>query len=250
MEPEASRAAIAAIAALQKRVKELEDENALLQQEHDSLTKTINSRDTAYTIRENALNEATAKAKQMLSGASAALIQIREARSENRRLKSQIEQTEQLIEKQKQKSRTYNLSTKKISISLSQLLEKLSEYESLLSELLTPPPQTTTLSPEEIVLITSSQNDPDLLPEPYANILRTMQSLPKDFCKQNIVTKRRIVQVLCQAKSATTSIKAKISHLEKQKFSSSVPVKYDSSIHKLSTHLLILSNEMKRFKFN
>ncbi|OHT00975.1 hypothetical protein TRFO_32137 [Tritrichomonas foetus] len=249
MEPEASRAAIAAIAALQKRVKELEDENTLLEQEHESLMNTLNSRDTAYTIRENALNEATAKAKLMLSGASAALIQIREARTENRRLKQQIDETEQLIDKQKTKCRTYTRSSKKISLSLSQLLEKLAEYESLLSDLLTPPPQTTTLTPEEIILISSSENDPDLLPPPLSDILRTMQNLPKDFCRQNIETKRSIVQALIAAKAATSDIKAKISHLEKQKFSSSTPVKFESSIHKLATHLLILSNEMKRFRF-
>lgn len=249
MEPEASRAAIAAIAALQKRVKELEDENAVLEQEHESLSNTLNSRDEAYTIRENALNEATAKAKQMLSGASAALIQIREARAENKRLKSQIEQTEQLLQKQKQKSKTYTSSSRKLSNSLSALMEKLAEYESLLGDLLTPPPQTTSLTPEEIVLISSSENDPEILPEPYSDILRTMQSLPKDFRKQNLETKREIIHTLCQAKSATTNIKAKISHIEKQKFSSSTPIKFDSMIHKLSTHLLILSNEMKRFRF-
>ena len=249
MEPEASRAAIAAIAALQKRVKELEDENILLEQEHESLQKALNTRDTAYTIRENALNEATAKAKLMLSGATAALIQIREARTENRRLKMQIDETEELIGKQKQKCTTLTKSSRKISMSLSQLLEKLAEYESLLSDLLTPPPQSSPLTAEEVVLLSSTQNDPDLLPPPLSDILRRLQNLPKDFCRQTIQTKRLIIQALCDAKAATTEIKAKITHLEKQKFSSSTPMKFEAAIHKLATHLLIISNEMKRFRF-
>lgn len=249
MEPEASRAAIGAIAALQKRVRDLEDEAALLEDDHSSLLARMNERNDIYTIRENALNEATEKAKQILSTASTALIEIRQARAERERLKQQIEETERLIENQDAKIKFKRSNCKSIKASTALLMQWLAEYELLLGDIFTPPPQNANLSPEEIALVSSGEYDPAILPEPLSDILRNLQRLPKRFSKQKIETKRKIVRALCDAEAVLTDLRTKVKGLEKQKFMSSTPKKYEVELKRLAIHTRILSDELRRFDF-
>ena len=249
MEPEASRAAIGAIAALQKRVRDLEDEAAVLQDEHTSLMAKMNERDEAYTIRENALNQATEKAKQMLSTASTALIEIREARSERDRLNQQIAETERLIQAQDEKIKAKRVTYKRVKCDAALLLQRLAEYELLLGDIFAPKLQSFNLSAEEIALISSSETDPSILPAPLSDILRNLQRVPKAFTKQRIETKREIVRALLDARSVLTDLNMKMKSLEKQKFSSSTPRKFEVEMKKIALHMRIIGNELQKFQF-
>ena len=250
MEPEASRAAIVAIAALQKRVRDLEDEAAVLEDDHEVLLAKMNERDQAFAIRENALNEATEKAKQMLSSASTALIQVREARNERDRLNQQIEETEKLIQAQNKKISTQKAQIKKVKYEVGLLMQTLSEYELLLGVILAPPPQTSNLTQEEIAVISSGENDPNILPPILADVLRRLQRMPKKFTKQTLEMKRATVRALFDAKSVTTDLNNKIMMLEKKKFSSSAPRRYEVKIKKLAIQMRIISSEMQKFDFS
>ena len=249
MEPEASRAAIGAIAALQKRVRDLEDEAAVLADEHASLLAKANERDEVYTIREHALNEATEKAKQILSTASTALIEIRQARAERDRLKQQIEQTERLIENQDAKVKEKRAGCKKVKCDAALLMQRLAEYELLLGDVLVQPPQNANLSPDEIAMISAIEADVSILPTPLCDILRALQGLPKKFTRQKIETKRKIIRALCDAEAVLTDLRTKIKGLEKQKFMSSTPKKFEAEIKRIAIHMRIISNELFKFDF-
>ena len=67
MEPEASRAAIAAIAALQARVRELEKEQMDIISEMDKYKIKINTRDEMVQQRDLVLGSVADKAKEMLN---------------------------------------------------------------------------------------------------------------------------------------------------------------------------------------
>lgn len=249
MEPEASRAAIGAIAALQKRVRDLEDEAAVLKDDHETLLAKMNERDEAYTIRENALNEATEKAKQMLSTASTALIQIREARSERDRLNEQIAETERLIESQNEKIKARKGACKRVKCDAALLMQRLAEYELILGDIFAPRTPTGSLTSEEISLISSTQSDPNMLPSPLSDVLRNLQRVPKAFTKQSIETKREIVRALLDARSVLTDLNMKMKTLEKQKFSSSTPRKFEVEMKKIALHMRIIANELQKFQF-
>lgn len=248
MEPEASRAAIAAIAALQKRIKELEDEGMVLEDEKDHLKQQLDEKNTAFSMRENAYSEAQAKAKQFISLASANLIENRDMRTENQRLKHEIDETQKILKQHKTKLTTIRKKSKKSSMSLSSLMQRLAEYECLLGDLFAPP-SPSSMTTDEIMFYSSAQVDPAILPPAISTIFITLQELPKEFTMQTLETKRKIVQALRVGKSTTTDLNSKIRVLEKQKFSSSKPQKFETEIKRLSAQLLIISNEMKKFVF-
>lgn len=249
MEPEASRAAVAAIAALQQRVRDLEIQSDRLEDERSELTREMQTRLTTRAIREKAMDDATDRARQMLSSASTALIQIREARAETAHLKKQIEEMERLIQTQGAKAKRSAARYRGSKQGISGLWQKLAEYEQLLNDVLVPPPQAAHLSVEEIALISTCENDPEILPPVLAKALAALQERPKEFGTQTIVEKRRTVQALTTAKATVADLTARIKNLQYQKFASSEPRKFEAEIRRLATHRLILSNEMQKFTF-
>ncbi|OHT10293.1 hypothetical protein TRFO_04330 [Tritrichomonas foetus] len=249
MDKENSRAALAAIAALQKQIKMLEDENCLLEEEYNSVSKQISERKAKFEERETTLNTARSNAKQMLHNTNLSIQKISGERDENQRLKDHIDEMDNAIKEEVIKQKKLKIMNRKLKSSLNDIMEKNEEYESIIFDIIAPPPISTHLLENEIILVQYSENDPKLLPSPLSEILETMQKLPKLYCLQNPDTKKEIINVVYHAKEAATEIRSKISHLEKRKFSSCSPRKFDSQIHKLSVQLLILSNEMKKFQF-
>jgi hypothetical protein len=65
----------------------------------------------------------------------------------------------------------------------------------------------------------------------------------------NLGRKRQVVRALSEASSAVTELNAKIRTVEREKFASSNPKKFDSEIKRLSAHMFLLSNEIRKFEF-
>jgi peptidoglycan hydrolase CwlO-like protein len=249
MEPEASQAAISAIAALQKRVRELEEQSGLLEDERDSLRLRLNDRDFAYQRREAALNDAASKAKEILNNASVAMSQLREARTERQKLKAEVEDLERQIHEIQSKIKSTKSGHRRTKSGLTDLLRKLAEYEILIGDVVAQPPYRPCLSPDEASLLASREADPDVLPPSLGSILRNLQGLPKSFTTLNLGKKREVVKVLSEASAAVTELNAKIRNLEREKFASSTPKKFDTEIKRLSSQMFILSNEIRKFEF-
>jgi hypothetical protein len=249
MEPEASRAGIAAIAALQKRVRELEDEGIRLVKEHSVMKRRIRSRFKANADRETALAKIGSKTEEMLNGASSVMNDLREAQNETDWLESRLAETRQLLRSGAKKGHTCYRCSKRDKSALLNLFQKLREYEILLGDILRGPAWSLPLSHEDISILSHYGNDSDVLPPPLCDIHSELKGLPKDFKRQGLGKKRRIVRALRLARGAATEIHGRIKELEKKKYCSSTPRRYESAMKVLSIQLLLISNEMKLFRF-
>lgn len=87
------------------------------------------------------------------------------------------------------------------------------------------------------------------LPRRIFKTVMWLKQLPKKFRKQSIPMKRRIITVLRVARHETSLLSARIAFLERRKFASSSPKRFNTEIHRYEVQLLILANEMKRFRF-
>jgi chromosome segregation ATPase len=249
MEPEPSHAAISAIAALQKRVRDLEDQALILESERESLRLRLNERDAQFDRRKAALNDAAAKAKEILNNTSTAMSQLREARAERQALKGEVENFEKALKEIQGKVRTSKLKSRRFKSGLAELLKKLAEYESLIGDVVGQLPCRPCLTQEEQALLASREVDATIMPPQLEPILANLQSLPKQFAALSLATKRKAVQALSEASAAVTELNAKIRTLEREKFASSTPRKFDSEIRRVSTHMFLLSNEIRKFEF-
>jgi chromosome segregation ATPase len=249
MEPEASRAAISAIAALQQRVRDLEDQRAILEEEQESLRQRLAARDSAFRLRESSLNEATSKAQQILDTTTTAMTQLHEERARRQQLRAQIQEQQLLLDATVLKRRAHKAAHQKSKADLSVLLRMLHEYEILLGDLIMPGLQRAALTQDEATLVLASENDASTLPPNVAAIVRKLQQAPKRFARQSIEKKRVIVQALAEGNAAVTELNSRIKQLETQKFSSSTPKKFEAEVKRISAQLLILSNEMSKFEF-
>ena len=86
-----SRAAVEAMAALQERMKELEQENDGLRKEVIKLRATVENSENELAEREKAMSRDAEKAQKMLESAAETLVELRRIRIENRKLESQID---------------------------------------------------------------------------------------------------------------------------------------------------------------
>jgi DNA repair exonuclease SbcCD ATPase subunit len=243
MEPEASKAAIAAIAALQKRVRELEDELKSLEAEKKAINARISARDQSYSIREKAFNQATAKAQEMLNSAAEAMDQVREAREESKRLKDQISITRTLLQTQDAKHNNFRNSERKWRASLARSNKLVNEYEALLPDIMNEPRYSVSLSPEEVVLLCSGADGSATLPDELDKILQELRNVPKKFFSGSVEAKIRSTRAIRRAHQAIRELYGRILDAEEGKCGDEKKAK------RLSGHLVVLGNEIDRIDF-
>ena len=239
MEPEASKAAISAIAALQDRVRGLEKEQRNIIAEIDFYKKKINSRDKKVQQRTMMLEDASDKAKEMLIYVTECNHELIAARDLHKSLKSDIQiiketfETEDPTEKEKKAEKIISVRTE-----LANTQQKASDYETILSEFLKPVPAS--CSPDGALMLAVSDGDAKLLPQPLRTVIENLQRLPKDFKKQTIEEKRDTVQLLTIARNQTRVLSQQIRELEISYTNAKEKDRFDSDIKKLAAqHLLI-----------
>ena len=248
MEPEASRAAIAAIAALQARVRDLEKEQSKIKSEINSYKSQISTRDQMDQQKNMLINEATTKAKQMLNYFTECNHDKVVARDENKRLKRKISKARKSISsfdpEEYDKKKKYQQS---IKTELSNTLQKVSDYEILLGEYVKPVPSN--CSPEGALMLAVCDGDASLLPQPHRMVLENLQKLPKDFKKQTLEQKRDTIQLMTIAKNYTRELSKQIKDCEKDMVANKEPERFDSEVKKLAAQHLLISTEMNKFNF-
>ena len=246
MSKDSSQAAVSAIAALQKRLRELEEEKALLTKEVEKLNNHVTTNDEDYTKREQEISEITARANKMLEDSSSTLVQIQEERRLNQKLKKDIfnaqhdlDESEDAVEEILKE----RAAKKKQVASLDQVL---SEYESLFSVVFQPPQL---VGRQHQIRMKKSDYDVDLLPVGLRRIARQLQQLPERYSKQPITTKRAMIQGLICTREEVNKLAEKIYALERRRCTSTTPRSLSFEIDKYTKQFMILTNEMRRFKF-
>lgn len=248
MEPEASKAAISAIAALQERVRSLEKEQRNIFAEMDSYKHKINSRDERVQQRTKMLEEASNKAKEMLNYVSECNHDLIVARDLNKKLKTSIKKVkESLNEGDEEEEEMKREKIRSLRTELTNANQKVSDYEIILSEFLKPVPSS--CSPDGALMLAVSDGDANLLPQPIRTVIENLQRLPKDFKSQTIEEKRDTVQLLTIARNQTRILSKQIKDLEVSRMKTKEKDRFDSDIKKLAAQHLLISTEMNKFTF-
>ena len=90
MEPEPSQAAISAIAALQHRIRELEDEEEKLKAENERYKLLVDENEDVRLFREQKMKEMFEKGEEMMMYVQKITQDKEDARNENRRLRKEL----------------------------------------------------------------------------------------------------------------------------------------------------------------
>ena len=244
MEVPESEAAITAIKALQKRVKELEQERQSLNDEIYSLNLQVKFRDEEFANRRHDLTDATAMARQMVSNAASTMTEIKSEREANIRLKDKLARIEEALAC----DRTDHSQQVQVE-NLRRIERSISEFEALLVNIFATPWQSIAaayLTPAEL----KSETDPDLLPRPVRDIVQRMRELPRNYKAQGVVKKRAIVQGLVCSLETASELAAKIHELEKEQKRSRTPLRVGIEIHGVAVQLHALTRCINRFCFN
>lgn len=249
MEPEASRAAISAIAALQNRIKQLEYEHDSLILKKEDYQKKILDKDKAIEKRLELANIASEKAKSMMICMGKAMNDLSKARIENKKLREQIKSTESLIPSVGSGDAYNRKAKRKIKKEYDVLMSKVNDYELLLSEYLKP--KLINPTPDGALALAVADNDPSLLPEPYASTLAELIALPKKFRPQEMDVKRKIIRALCKAKLDTAKLSVQLRNLQRKPFSKkSKPERFDSKYNRVAAQHYMIAKEMSLFSFD
>jgi len=247
MEKEPSQSAIAAIAALQNRVRELETEEQLLNEEKQRCEKKIMMHDKGMEERCFALDNASEKVKIMLSYINTTMQDLQVAREANQELKRNLEDysSNPLSKDEKLKKASQK---REMKTEVTYLLEIVRQYEDLLSQVLSPSNVSSNFGKPDGVddLMKEIIN----LPQSISDNIVELKSLPKVFLSQKISIKRRIVQALCQAKSLLTNLEFKVKKIEEEKVSSASPQRLETEIIHLKTYHTLILEEIKKFQFS
>lgn len=242
MEHTVSKAAISAISALQQKVRELEQERITLQTEIKSLQSQIDERNGQFSLREKELQQSTLRAKEMVTNSSITISQIQNAREENIKLKTKLNESLDLY-----KSLLKKKIKKPSSSKIQKMLKIVSEYEVLFGDIAL---QTTNIQkyPCDPYQLQQVISDPNLLPQPIRDVIKQLRKLPSNFKGQDINTKRAMVQGICCTRELMSRIIDRIQTLNNQPNTYSLRKnKYELQL--LCVQLNALSHETNRFHF-
>jgi DNA repair exonuclease SbcCD ATPase subunit len=246
MDEPSSDAAVAAIRALQDRIKELEQDRETLQCEVDSLKIQAENHARDYRAREQELIDATNRAQDMIDQATPTMREISQARAEHQAILDEMAAIENRLHSTDDgDSDSVVERLKAVNSSKSNV----ADYQLLLRDIFTStsfPVASRILSSPEIQKIPL---DPDLLPHPLRDVVERLAALPTEFRRQPVPTKRAIFQGLICSIEMSFDLANKIRAFERQKFKSTTPRRIGIDIHNLAVQLYVLEYYVKRFSF-
>lgn len=242
-----SKAAVEAMAALQKKISQLEMETGSLRKEITRLRAIADDNDKAMNERNEFLAKEADKTQRMLESASETLIEIRRIKAENRQLQQYYESLQKEIERKikLQKQEEEKILGQEGDSEHAELLEQ--EIEELFSLLLTPPDfpidskKNITFNPTIISITTYS------LPATIQTVVQYLQNLPFPFCDQKYRVKLEIVTTLLNARSMCCRIMDEIHQLEIQKSKSGAKKRIQKDIDAKMSYLSILTQAISKF---
>lgn len=242
-----SRAAVDAMAALQKRIADLEQEIGGLRCETAKLRSLADETERSVNQKNEFISMEADKTHKMLQSASETLIELRRIQAENRQLQTQWDKLNDQIKKKElfRKQDHDKVIGEQNEAEHAELLEK--EIEELFSLLLTPPEYPKTTSKNVIFNPTITSITTYSLPATIQTVISYLQSLPIPFREQKYKTKMEIVTTLFNARNMCCKLMSDINQLEMQKNKTTAKKKLQKDIDTKFSYLKILSQAMSKF---
>lgn len=246
---DSSQAAVAAIQAMQKQVRQLEAENFELKREKRRLIKLSQERDSKRKERNQKLMEYTENASNMILSVSDALSQLSDIRNEIIRLETDNNQMEAILKKEKGKQDSLDEEYNCLKSDFNANNQRLNEYQTFLGEFLKPPIAPTPMDLNGLLILNASEANSDALDVEYLDIFEQLQDLPKKFKAQNLDMKKKILKTYCDSHGAATKLVNQITINEQQRFSS-IPHEMSRETYQMYQEYYAFVNEMKKFEFS
>lgn len=242
-----SKAAVEAMAALQKKIAELEIETGTLRQETARLRSIANKNDKIMSERNEYLSREADKTQRMLESASETLIEIRRIKAENRQLQQYYESLQKEIDKKikLQKQEEEKILGQEVDSQHAELLEQ--EIQELFALLVAPPDfpidtkKNIAFNPTIMSITTYS------LPATIQTVIQYLQNLPFPFCEQKYRVKLEIVTTLLNARGMCCRLMDDIHQLEIQKAKSGAKKRIQKDIDTKMSYLSILMQAISKF---
>lgn len=244
-----SKAAVDAMAALQARIKELEEGNAKLRKEASRLRVIADEDESKLQERELSLMEASDRAQKMLEGASETLTELRRIKKENRALEKQLNELQDQLSKKVDAERRSANSLATMEKQRKHAKKLIAEYEALFKEILTPPAlnlQRIDGVPFNNTAITANTHS---LPATLQTVIQIIQTLPFPFRDQKLEKKREIIVELLKARDISARIADEIHELELQKRDMGNSRRIQAEIDVKASHYYLITQAMSRFRF-
>jgi FtsZ-binding cell division protein ZapB len=237
-----------AIAALQQRIAELEEDNSAYRREVTILRLKLNSTTKTQTSSESELIFAAGDTIQMLTSATETLKELRQLKQANRQLAVQGASMQRSLGRLLRENA--DLKTQ-IAVTRDKFQDSRAlqcEYDALFLKILTPR-QVRSRDKLNIDFIHSSAtSDTHSLPAKIQMLLQDLQALPKEFSGQRIDVKRRIIDALGSAKEMVDYLEEEISVLELEPVGSMSQHRTRPIIEKKQNHIAVIIQMMNRFQ--
>ena len=237
MDNETSNSAIAAIAALQNRIKLLEEENNNFQKEKLKLETKINCKNKFFFYKNKAMENASEKAKEILSYISSTILEVQKEKEKNNFIRNQIKEIELLIPNKLENLNQKKKIKKEFLKNFNYYLNIINQYDLILFEIFKP---IEFCQYEEInsnISINLNYFDSDI-----QNLLKKLIKLPKNFIKQSLFKKKKILYYLKESKIKLKLIEYQINQIYDLN-------KFNEELKKLNLQYFIIINELNKFIF-
>lgn len=226
-----SQAAVLAIAALQCRIRELEEEEGTLKLEVEKLKKTVKLKENEFEKRERELEIVFERARNMKQQAENALIEIEQETYANYKLKKDLEKQKMVISNSKKVTNSKKSAKKGMKTQFKDHKKLGDEYEDLLSIIFSPPELIGKIKSKKHA---TKKSDIDLLPVKVRNICLKLLELPKNFSKQKMCVKNEIIHNLILAREEARRLSDRIYRLENNRL---VTLSPQSAANELKTDI-------------
>ena len=237
-----------AIAALQARVRELEDANGAYRREITLLRLRLSETTRSQTSTEEHMLFQADNTAQMLESASEALKDLRQLRRENRMLKD----AKQDIEKELGKLLRENSELKAKAAVMSQKTRELTdlehEYESMILDVLTPAPPGKDVKLNIQFMHSSVAKETHSLPAKLQMLLNQLHRFPTDFSGQRIGMKKQIIEALEDGKEMIDTLNFEIEQLKGNMKGPNRQKRLKPEIDTKMNHIAVLQHTMNRFR--
>lgn len=242
---------VEAMAALQKRVHDLEEANGAFRRESALLRLQLNSMTHDQTNTEEKMLYEADDTLMMLESASEALKDLRQLKRENRILKSAKEELNKRLGKVLRQNSEIKAKVAALKAKASEIETLQKEYDAMLIGVLTPKvdSQTTRRVKLDIDFMhNSGAKQTHSLPAKLQTLLQELKTLPSEFSAQRIGTKQQIVTALSTGKNM---IETMLFEIEQLKMEGTTPIaqrRVQPKIEMKMNHIAVLKKTMERFR--
>lgn len=242
---------VEAMAALQKRIHDLEEANGLFRRESALLRLQLNSMTHEQTDTEEKMLYEADDTLMMLESASEALKDLRRLKRENRLLRSAKDDLNQQLGKVLRQNSEIKAKVTAIKAKTSELESLQKEYDAMIIDVLTPkidiqPSKCVKLDIDFMHNLGARQTHS--MPAKLQTLLQELKTLPSDFSAQRIGTKQQIVAALSTGKSMIESMLFEIEQMRMEGSTPNAQKRLQPKIETKMNHIAVLNKTMERFR--